>query len=406
MPEMISFLLYLSFILLYAYGMQISSSNLLPYSSSNPFSDPADELSVQMCKKYTCKLPTQEFVSSTCGYYGGTEPTVYAQPCPNSSTYCKLNTTSLNYTCQPFIPTYYSFPGDKCSPDKECYEGYSQSCTDGICVGLKKGKPCTSSYQCDPNSSCRNIDGTLQCAPLLEIGQTGCYKEFDCVYNAGCNVTSTTDLSKNTCIPYGSIPPGTEISIETCSWSENLCSSHICVQKTAGDETAICSGNIESSSQMPASCILPAGTTLQCQSKLDNYTDTISLSNCLCGYNSGGNSYCELFPGDVPMQAYYRELKKWQESSAIKNCNTYWRYPIDNGENLLCIKNNYDKARYESLYYWYLYSSLYPQIYGAEDCVLKTFFPDYFQAGENGGDGKDSSARGIALVSLLLILNH
>ncbi|CAG9311136.1 unnamed protein product [Blepharisma stoltei] len=400
MPENVRCLLFLSFILLFVYGIPSPNSILHPYSPLGSFSDPIKDLSAPVCNKYKCQESSQDY--NSCSYFEQDESTFYVKPCSDPSYSCSVLIDKLNYTCQLKTPTPTSFPGDKCSSIDDCYGGYSQSCTNGICIGRKIGDACTSSYQCSPNSTCREINGNLQCAPLLEIGETGCSQEFDCVYNAGCNFTS----SSNVCVAYGSLSPGTEILVKTCNLSENLCSSHTCLQRAAGDETAVCTGEVSSNAQIPIACNSPQTYTNQCISKLDNYTNWETSSVCSCGYNSDGNAYCDLLPGDAPMQAYYRELKKWQESSAIKNCNTIWRYPMYNGLNLQCAENNYEKSSYESFFYWFLYTTLYVEVYEAEDCVLKTFYPVYYSMKNSNGGDNDDSAREIALASLLLLFSN
>ncbi|CAG9335576.1 unnamed protein product [Blepharisma stoltei] len=394
----------LASVILITIGQNVVNQKLHPYGSfSNIFSEEIED--AMTCNKFTCKMPDQNFAGNTCGYFVSANNTVYSQPCEDESLLCFSPNVSQNYTCVINDPFPIALPGDKCSKASDCYLLYSKSCTGGICIGLDLKDSCTSTFQCDPDSSCRKINGAWQCAALIEAGKTGCLNEYDCEYSAGCSIVSLNDTSKNTCIKYGSLTPGTKITNYTCNTNSNVCSSGLCGEDNNGN--FVCTDEIISSGQTPLSCP-EAYSSTGCISKEDIYLGHGLNGSCLCAYNPNGDTYCSLQKGDAPYVALRNEYSKWQSSSAIKNCNTNWRYPALANSKLQCAADYYDSKDYSAFLYRLLYVSYYVNIYGSEECVLKTLYPFYLQAKDNfnnGGNGNNTdSSISIALTAFIAVL--
>ncbi|CAG9335575.1 unnamed protein product [Blepharisma stoltei] len=398
-------ILAISFAFTLAIGSLLSHEDLLlPYGAiSRIFPELVEPLKdIDTCSKYTCKTETQKFTSETCGYFNPEDQVIYSKPCKNSADTCFTTQLLSNRTCSNNPPVEISLPGDECSDLGNCYWDSSISCKKGRCQGDGLGKTCTSSLQCNPGASCQSIDGVMQCAPLIGIGETGCLEQYDCTYNGGCNISSTNDPTKNTCIKYGSLASGTEISEETCTVNSNVCSSTKCAKNNEGK--FLCTGPIVSNGQIPVQCTYAYNSTAGCESKVDTSTGAEIYTICNCAWNKNGDSYCGLQPGDSPQAALLTEIQNWQNSAAIEKCHTYWRNPTFVNSKIQCAYEYYGSKPYSILLYRYIYAIMYVAAFNSEDCVLNTFFPYYLKAEENYNNGGNTDNASLVALATSFIL--
>ena len=263
-------------------------------------------LSSAPCPTYKCSANSSSTVGSTCVYNTSYAYTVI--PCFNSSFYCDVSGPSQLGLCQLQNTTKsLSYSGEKCNNNTDCY---SKICTGNLCVGISQGKACLSTLVCAVGLSCI---GSL-CLPLINIGNSGCSSDYDCVNNAGCSYINFQGLG--TCIEYYSLAEYTILN--TCYGNKNkLCSSGICGEYLG---KALCLPELENSLNSPYLC----STTDYCYSENDTYTGIIINGKCECALD--GNSYCTLFPGDPETVNYKTFRNAWINTKEIQLCHTLRRF--------------------------------------------------------------------------------
>ncbi|CAG9326020.1 unnamed protein product [Blepharisma stoltei] len=355
----------------------------LPIASSNP------------CPSYICKPSSMAFAADTCLYYTNEALTYYARECSGNKL-CKYATGSNNKTCEDETLSFgHSWVGEKCKTNKDCFKGVSSGCVDGTCQGTPMGQSCTSIYQCYPGNSCIN----KQCIPLIEIGQKGCSSDFDCVNNGACNVTSGNPQT-NTCYEVFSFEPHSPVG--DCNNNQSMLCKYTTCALNKADYNYYCTEMLVSDPEPASLCDVNQN---RCPAKPDNFFNPPYVANqyCACGYNSEGNSYCNLFLGDGPGLSLLSIRAKWYSSEAILKCNTGRR------EEFNCIKDYWDEKNFKAYYYWTTYFQEYNYIIGSEKCVLNTADSSYVYAkklydGEAGdsGDSDENSSGGILGISLLI----
>ncbi|CAG9326014.1 unnamed protein product [Blepharisma stoltei] len=324
------------------------------------------------CSAYTCKTPDQVWYPNQCGFNNNITNTYYVQPCQDSSLECypdQQHSTSyqFNYTCQEtYVPPVNSYPGEWCKTDDDCAPGLSLTCQNGICVGVSNGEYCSWSEQCNPGLRCTNNT----CIPQLQIGESGCTWDYDCVNNAACNIISYSNPSQNTCYGFHSFKVHDEVG-ECYSGFHTLCQYYYCAQNSDGK--SYCT-DLFYTLQGPGSQCDVNGRG--CYSNKDSFfTPPYSIEGeCDCGLNSEGNSYCEVLPGDAPNQQWLNIFNEWVNSPELLNCNTVKRFDSN------CVQTYWSSKQYNAFVYYNLQSSLYNRLVGIEDCVLNAFAENYVQA--------------------------
>ncbi|CAG9331413.1 unnamed protein product [Blepharisma stoltei] len=349
------------------------------------------------CTKYTCKTSSQNFDPLTCAYLDNSSNTYYAQACAKSTDDC-FQVQGFNYSCGPTYTSGISFPGEECKSANDCHSLYTAGCKDGICVGSAEGQDCNSSRSCEPNFYCQltlNI-----CKPLIKIGETGCLNDYECVNNAACNVTDINNPSLNTCYPWHSF--GVHDPVGGCeSGISALCPYNYCQENS--DTNFYCTDLLSSPVTPASQCDINSSDN--CQSTSDPFfTPPFSIKGtCSCGLNSQGNANCQIFPGDLPYQAYLKQLNKWNSSEHITKCNTMRRFHKN------CVKTYWSKKESDAFSFYQVQNSMYSQIQGSESCVLDAFALNYVRAkdeyngGDDDNDDNNSGAKEICISMLILI---
>lgn len=274
----------------------------------------AKSLSQNYCWSYKCKTNTTNLNTNTCLYPDFMLSTYFLNPCELSSTYCPTFSSSTNNaTCTAINPilALNSYPGEPCIQTSDCAYG---SCTLNKCVGLPIGSSCTSHAQCDANLRCAN----KVCTGLIDTLKTGCTSDYDCYPDSGCNITGTL----GTCLKYFSQSNGAYVS--NCTRAKQggtsfLCGTNVCLKRSFFNDIGVCVDAPMSLNRHPILC----ETEYDCPGK--------SLSNnfysdCTCGLNEFGNSYCEPMYGDSQYLAYLSALKSFVNVTNLGKCNTVRRF--------------------------------------------------------------------------------
>ena len=214
---------------------------------------------------------------SSCSYLSN--GTIYLNPCSNGYT-CQTG-FDTSY-CIPDIPLppILSYPGEPCKHSTDCKYG---KCKYGYCQGKSTGDSCSLNAQCAPGRYCK----TGTCIALISEGSSGCVLDFDCVNSAGC--------LDGVCVAYFSLSVGTSVSRCALQYSE-FCTTATCWEN-------VCINLISSYHSLPTLC----DSYLNCTSKINDDGD-IFYSDCVCGYNNKGTSYCSLFSGDDYYALYISSL--------------------------------------------------------------------------------------------------
>mmetsp|Transcript_12692 Transcript_12692/g.12803 ORF Transcript_12692/g.12803 Transcript_12692/m.12803 type:complete len:396 (+) Transcript_12692:3-1190(+) len=349
------------------------------------------------CSMYRCKKSSQIFSSNVCNWYDKNYDIYYIQPCLESQTCTAGAKTGANYTCETTPASKLNaYPGEKCSQASDCL--YSTGCTNGICVGTALGAACTTSAQCVPGSSCQKVAGTSVCTALIEVGGTNCANDYDCAYNAGCDIISTTTTTNNKCVKYLSLTPGSQVQEGSCVGNyTNLCSSGYCAKSgTGATATYLCTDELKSNHSLPWKCYSTESEA--CVSNVDSHTGLYAISTCSCSYSPHGDAYCAPLLGDTPYKRLIQQNYKWVNDKYVSSCNTERRlWP----NNINCVNDYWTSSEAATTIYYGLALERYTEIQGAEDCVLNVFEYDYVVAKK--AYGKDEAAREITLAVALLI---
>ena len=303
----------------------------------------------------TC--PMYECGSQNCAEYNGSTNTYSVNPCPEGQTCTMSNGVG---SCQPMGITY-AWPGQKCSSSVPCKYG---TCN-GTCQGKKSGETCAVDDECNPGLFC-SLSGT--CTTQLKANKDGCYGDFYCENNLGCNNDPETGAGE--CIPYLSYSSHNQL-LQKCDTINYLCSSTLCGTK---DNQNYCTDPLKSQGSLPQTCTSP--DTLSCLSTSDKFFDTaVQLKEkCACGQSSTGAAYCPQFPGDADYLKYISQLNKWYKSGKGKSCNTTQRHSFS------CMQQYWDDDEYVTTMYYYYKTTSYANLQGAKDCVIKTLSHDYYSA--------------------------
>lgn len=301
--------------------------------------------------------------------------TFYVDPCSASPYSCQIsypyNETKCTYLAS-YSP-YSRYPGESCYYNSDCY--YSTTCVSGICVGLSEGSPCTTTRSCDVGNYCSSQN---TCQPQLAAGASGCLNDYSCENNAGCQLISNTNSALNKCVKYYTLPN-----------MAPLINTNGMVCKSGFSNGTYCL-------EAPVSKAVPnmCTTSSDCTSKTGGYS-----GYCYCGYNTKGNSYCNLFAGDeIALKAISYNLK-WLSSSHVLKAHSYNRL------RYAYIRENWNKKDASNFEYYNTYYANYPLFYGAEDCVLEVFGTNFYKAKQYlQSDSDDSFSYMTIAVSFLAYL--
>ena len=314
-------------------------------------------VSSQSCQKFTCGE-----LDSPFGCISSVSSDVTLSPCASSAlSICPYTDFTSNSTCVslPSSPYNTSWPGDFCYSNSTCIApGY---CSNAKCQGELSSSVCTDAGDCAPGNRC--VSGT--CKVQLYIGfndgsfTMNCTSDYDCVNDAACE--------SGNCFRYFSRSEGE--FVENCTFGVNwLCESGMCYDQ-------ICVSPLVQSLN-PAPFICKSDDDCVSDYYLDG-PDPFSLnSSCQCGFNGNGYSYCTLFPGDLLQTKYRSILIEWIDSDEIFNCHSYSRFKLD------CIKLYWTKEKYLEYAYYFLYTTMYPQITNNPLCVQQLITYQFYQAAQ------------------------
>lgn len=328
--------------------------------------------SADVCYRYICAeadMPWKDFV---CISY--INETFYLKPCDNKFySYCPQINSPGNSTCQLFNNTsgyQLSWPGESCVTDLNCAHGI---CQEDMCMGASFNQTCESDEDCNPGLYCGDDD---ICQFQYQIGESGCSRDYECVNNAGCNLTST---DSGICLPYLSL--NTYDAVAPCSNTvNNLCSSGRCASNDTENFYCIYPKSVE----MPKIC----SANSDCQSSVDPILNVTVQSTCSCSYSDTGYAYCGLFPGDEEMQDLRTYLQQWFKYPDINRCNTVRRAAIN------CIEQYSTPEFYVKYTYYLTQADYYPLLQGNDPCVKKIYTNYYWTLLDqfNEQDDDDSAA--------------
>lgn len=272
----------------------------------------------------------------------------------DSGYYCPYTTsyTSGQLNCTQTV-SGLSYSGEPCQSGPECNIGVCLP--NKTCAGMLVNETCSSTIECSPGLYCSHNF----CVPLIQAGEQGCYSDENCINTAHCNYTG--DPSTSTCISSLSLAPGTAIS--ECDSINYKCQYLYCTSTSLG---YFCTDDVQSSKVLPVAC----NSNSDCKSTYDYFIGSSYLSECVCGSNPNGTSFCTLFPGDYGYSMYIKLLSYWSNSVNITKCNSL------RGMSENCV-NEYYKYSAQFFYYQH-YSGLFPMIMYNTECVKNTITYPYW----------------------------
>ena len=277
-------------------------------------------------------------------------------------------------TVQPLPAVESFYPGEKCETDSDCL---SMNCKKNKCEGLGEGKICksqiTPNSQCNPGLYCNfSKYPSPICTKLLKEHEP-CSDDFQCIYGTSCFLSLT-------CQKLSSFKPGIEIPISSCQNNENkFCESQQCA--IFSNNSAFCVEYLENPQTLPKPCL----SINDCISRTSKIADLNIFSNCTCGANPSGQSYCELFNGDGYKKKFLSKMKNWITSNEISKCN------IDRVLNTKCINDHWDKEDLDEYLYYEFMMNNFIYLHKAESCTIEVLFKDYKELRNNYEDWQGSS---------------
>ncbi|OMJ79032.1 hypothetical protein SteCoe_21015 [Stentor coeruleus] len=253
------------------------------------------------CEPYLCS--PKALIPNQCVY--PVDGNNYLQTCPSGS-FCPWALSSpFNASCVQGSTalSYGGLPGDACKSKADCQGLSVCNQVTGVCEGGKTGAFCNDQPDCDVGFNCHNVEQAASCQPVNNLGGTcGNYLTMNL-----CKNTLTCNYGK--CINLFSLQDGTLVENDSAALA---CQSGF-YELTQQPGQAVCKSAPKSPKvAMPISC--SAGT--MCKSSDNKYQ-----TPCQCGFNSMGQGYCPLFPGDDLYQQYLTALKKYMTYPGLNDCH-------------------------------------------------------------------------------------
>ena len=329
------------------------------------------------CSKYRCKTDDEKFTENTCIAYDLSEDIHLLDPC--SKGYTCTQTIGTNSTCIKETPSTAAdkYPGEKCTDNTDCVYG---ACSDKKCVGYTAGTACVSTLQCEPGLYCDTA--TTTCTPLKNDGAL-CTHTDECGMHSYCQ----TQTSLKVCAAYFSVKNNT--AIDSCNLIAYECETMACYEDE--NKNGYCFEAVESGDDLPIACT----SNSDCES---SYSGMSITSECECGYNQDGTSYCGLHPGDEAYQKLLKYYKNWLKGSDIEGCNSARRFES------LCMKDMLDEEDYWDLTYYYIYATQYPKTRNNDDCLKTIYNSKFYEADDEREDDDNALALGCALIAGLIVM--
>lgn len=307
--------------------------------------------------------PTWTGFYSTC-VRGDNNSTFFLTPCADAQkhqTYCPplYEGNMLSNCTWPNLEYPMLYPNEQgCQMSAGCVMG--TTCLNNVCVGNNFTQPCNSNFQCSPGLRC--VDESF-CEIQLNVNDTGCFSDTDCINTCGCN-RNPYGSYPGTCLPYFSIKNNNPVY--ACNqYNSLLCESGQCVPGT-DLSPATCVEAFQSPDPSPMEC----SKVEMCYSTNNNVT---VFSDCVCGINPDAKSYCQPFLGDLAGQDVLSNLKLWVTSEAISGCNTERRF------DWMCQKD-WATGKADKLYLAQAYYNLFPMLPGNDECAQAIYTNKYYEA--------------------------
>ena len=317
------------------------------------------------CMLFRCGIPsTNKLTSSVCSVYDSLSNTTYIEPCTGNYV-CSGSFPGSSSECvyqSPYTPGT-QVAGARCTFDQDCVR--NNKCVSSSCKGLSLNLTCSSNLDCDVGLYCS--PKTSVCTSQIPVGGTGCTEDADCVNNAGCQIYSLTNPAWNLCARYFSLADYTALVGCSAAGDVNyLCASGYCVNIG----TSICYPAPRLATDSPVGC----SSNTDCISRPAGKQQLLFYSECSCGLNSKGTQVCEVMPGDKVYDRYDEMVRDWMDSDGIKKCNTYGRVASS------CMETHWGKSKYKEFLRNEYRALMYPQVYAAEECLVKEAYPQYYNA--------------------------
>lgn len=331
------------------------------------------------CSKYRCKSADEHFVSNTCIFFDIANDVHILNPCDKG--YICTPVTGTNSTCfkEPPVTEADKYPGENCKDNTDCVYG---TCQNDICDSKTAGAACEDTLECNTGLYC---DTTSKLCTQLKTDGAICSDNYECGMHSYCQIQA----DRKVCAAYFTVKSKTEI--ESCDTIAVECESLYCYED---DSTSpICFDPVVSAKDYPTTC----SQNTDC---LSSYTDQTLKSECSCGYNENGDSYCSLFGGDEPYQKLIKASKAWLSSSDVEKCNSARR------RSIICMQDKMSEDDFWNLKYYYLYVTQYAKTIKNDKCVKEIYTPRFYEAEEKSDDSDDDdgSSYGMALAALLALL--
>lgn len=260
-----------------------------------------EPLTAATCESFQCS--SSPLNQNQCVSPSGTANNL--QICPQGSFCPWALSTKYNTTCVPgsTVISYGGLPGDQCFSNSDCGGLSICNLRTNTCVGRTTGQPCNDQGDCDVGYSCRNVEMAATCQPMVGKGvKCGDYLSMNlCQNNLACNNGVCTSLFS-----------GANGNIVTLDSAALLCESGFYVPGNQPFTAECTKAPVSPSVSLPIACT--AGTL--CYSKDKKYSIP-----CQCGFNSNGQGYCPLFPGDAQYQSYFDAFQTYMTSPGINSCH-------------------------------------------------------------------------------------
>jgi len=326
------------------------------------FNETVSELT---CPAWSCAASTYNMSGNCLAYLEGSN-SVYLQTCASGAsiygasnqTYCDTGSfyddiySTVQCGVMPNITN--QAPGSLCYTNSECY---SNNCTSKACVGLKEDSKCSQNLDCDSGLYCTP---SQLCKPLIGVGQTGCYSDYECVLNAACNIIDASSPGK--CQNLFSQAESAIVPCFFTNGNNTLCVSGACKIDDSISMQGHCTKAPTVNSNFPKVCSSDSDC-IGTNSNGESFTST-----CKCGFNANGYSYCAPFPGDQPTAKFMTTYREISQTNSVDICHTSDRYSPE------CIQRlAYEKAYNDATAVLQYYNSTsYGDFLNNDKCVQTT----------------------------------
>mmetsp|Transcript_15591 Transcript_15591/g.28348 ORF Transcript_15591/g.28348 Transcript_15591/m.28348 type:complete len:697 (+) Transcript_15591:1267-3357(+) len=232
-----------------------------------------------------------------------------------------------NVSCEAPPAVTGLYPGNKCTANSNCLSG---NCTNTVCQGAVQNAACTQTSDCNSGLRC---NANKVCSSLLEAGASGCYNDYDCSLSSACNKASGTP---GKCVQYLSLKEGEAVSCFHSNGFTNICETGACKITDQTANVGVCTKAPKLATKFPKICTADS----DCVGK--NSAGEVFTSECSCGYNMYGHSYCDAFPGDEPWLIFLDIYKYISVTNSVDICHSADRY------SATCLDALQSKSNYNS----------------------------------------------------------